>query len=422
MSSYQINFNNQALTIDSWPDNIKDLLDLRQQLHLNRIDYKKLITELNLNKNKYNRWQYWIIALLISAPYLAKRHYRYSDLRYINYHLTDYLTYLALNRPKPKMFEINMISSLTNYFIDHELKHVASPLIHVTPHEQKPSWLLKINNKYTNSVKSWPLSLHSTYLRYHFSQNYLKDRIYHVKKIKTYSNARSRSYYKYETYYDKSDQFLKTYHQTATSYKSNNPYSEFWKAYNREQNYYIVSTLQLMAPPDLNDYIDNHYSNLPDINLDDFEMTKDLIKATHETLNDPDLADPRNICILKRRFGFNDTNNPQTLKEIGDSLNVTRERIRQVVKQTLGHLTKFRYLHRLFPEHSFKDIVRYANSIAPGMPYVVHNIPQFFDMTPPSFNPARHDYLFYLKGDCLTDPDYDYLGRHDIIKLILRNN
>ena len=36
-----------------------------------------------------------------------------------------------------------------------------------------------------------------------------------------------------------------------------------------------------------------------------------------------------------RRFGFNEENRPMTLQEVGNELNVTRERIRQIESKAL---------------------------------------------------------------------------------------
>lgn len=49
---------------------------------------------------------------------------------------------------------------------------------------------------------------------------------------------------------------------------------------------------------------------------------------------------PREIEILKQRFGLNKTR-PMTLEEIGEPLNLTRERVRQIIdKNALPDLRK----------------------------------------------------------------------------------
>ena len=52
-----------------------------------------------------------------------------------------------------------------------------------------------------------------------------------------------------------------------------------------------------------------------------------------------DEMDPREATILKMRFGLDDRE-PQTLKEIGESLGLTRERVRQIESEALRRLYK----------------------------------------------------------------------------------
>jgi RNA polymerase primary sigma factor len=47
--------------------------------------------------------------------------------------------------------------------------------------------------------------------------------------------------------------------------------------------------------------------------------------------------DPREATVLRMRFGLND-NEPRTLKEIGESLGLTRERVRQIETEALAKL------------------------------------------------------------------------------------
>ena len=47
---------------------------------------------------------------------------------------------------------------------------------------------------------------------------------------------------------------------------------------------------------------------------------------------------PREEKVLRMRFGLNDAP-PKTLKEIGESLGLTRERVRQIENEALGKLS-----------------------------------------------------------------------------------
>ena len=47
--------------------------------------------------------------------------------------------------------------------------------------------------------------------------------------------------------------------------------------------------------------------------------------------------DPREATVLRMRFGL-DGHEPRTLKEIGESLGLTRERVRQIETEALGKL------------------------------------------------------------------------------------
>jgi RNA polymerase primary sigma factor len=55
-------------------------------------------------------------------------------------------------------------------------------------------------------------------------------------------------------------------------------------------------------------------------------------------LNRLDEMDKREATVLRMRFGLNDAP-PKTLKEIGESLGLTRERVRQIENEALGKLS-----------------------------------------------------------------------------------
>jgi RNA polymerase primary sigma factor len=63
--------------------------------------------------------------------------------------------------------------------------------------------------------------------------------------------------------------------------------------------------------------------------------TDDLKQVLHLL----DKMDPREATVLRMRFGLNDEE-PKTLKEIGESLGLTRERVRQIESEALAKLSE----------------------------------------------------------------------------------
>jgi len=69
----------------------------------------------------------------------------------------------------------------------------------------------------------------------------------------------------------------------------------------------------------------------------DLEMV-DADNLTH-VMRQLEVMDPREATVLKMRFGI-DNQEPRTLKEIGESLGLTRERVRQIETEALNKLAE----------------------------------------------------------------------------------
>lgn len=70
---------------------------------------------------------------------------------------------------------------------------------------------------------------------------------------------------------------------------------------------------------------------------DDIVLGKDEVKTIYQLLN---RIDRREAEILKLRFGLDD-NQPLTLKEIGEKVGLTRERVRQIENEALRKLNAY---------------------------------------------------------------------------------
>jgi RNA polymerase primary sigma factor len=53
-----------------------------------------------------------------------------------------------------------------------------------------------------------------------------------------------------------------------------------------------------------------------------------------------DQLNPRERKVIEERFGFNPEEEPKTLQKIGEQLNITRERVRQIEQQAIKKLRR----------------------------------------------------------------------------------
>ncbi|MCA9969212.1 MAG: sigma-70 family RNA polymerase sigma factor [Anaerolineales bacterium] len=116
-----------------------------------------------------------------------------------------------------------------------------------------------------------------------------------------------------------------------------------------------VQWLQQIARTPL--YLEQPAGETGDANLGDFIADEQALKPT-EAVAEQVLAEeirqilreltPREALIVRLRFGL-DGHEPHTLKEIGEMLQLSRERIRQLEKEILSKLRQPRYARHLQP-------------------------------------------------------------------------
>ena len=83
--------------------------------------------------------------------------------------------------------------------------------------------------------------------------------------------------------------------------------------------------------------------SLGEMIMDDRARTPEDELVEHDNLTHVmrqlEIMDPREATVLRMRFGL-DGNEPRTLKEIGETLGLTRERVRQIETEALGKLNE----------------------------------------------------------------------------------
>jgi RNA polymerase primary sigma factor len=82
--------------------------------------------------------------------------------------------------------------------------------------------------------------------------------------------------------------------------------------------------------PTLDEIATDSHAKTPDMGM---EQSDDL----HQVLALLEKMDPRHAAVLRMRFGL-DNEEPKTLKQIGECLGLTRERVRQIESEALAKM------------------------------------------------------------------------------------
>ncbi|HID23960.1 MAG TPA: sigma-70 family RNA polymerase sigma factor, partial [Planctomycetaceae bacterium] len=104
----------------------------------------------------------------------------------------------------------------------------------------------------------------------------------------------------------------------------------------------VKKAIQLYNSTPQNDPTDNGWT-LGELIADDRGKGPEDEMIEHDNLEHVyrmlDQMDPREATILRMRFGLDD-GEPRTLKEIGETLGLTRERVRQIENEALSKLAR----------------------------------------------------------------------------------
>jgi RNA polymerase primary sigma factor len=77
----------------------------------------------------------------------------------------------------------------------------------------------------------------------------------------------------------------------------------------------------------------------------DIEMIRESFRSQVREILDQ--LNPRERQVIEERFGFNETEEPNTLQRIGEKLGITRERVRQIEQQAIKKLRRNARIRKL---------------------------------------------------------------------------